>query len=135
MDEIDAAVEDAEYVRAMRDGVPQPTKGWDYMSGMELEKYLDKLRMATKDGLSIETIAGTNLGFYHFTKYLRENGGVAEANFIIAVASFRVRHVYQIQTPSLSHIFHVLYHWLYAATGRERLEEPWSCDCEGVPYG
>jgi Tfp pilus assembly protein PilN len=96
MDEIDAAVEDAEYVRAMRDGVPQPTKGWDYMSGIELEKYLDKLRKATGDSLSIEGIAGSNLGFYHFTKYLRENGGLAEANFLIAVANFRVRHLVHI---------------------------------------
>lgn len=92
MDEIDAAVEDAEYVRAMRDGVPQPTKGWDYMSGAELEKYLDQLRKVTGDGLSLESITANNLGFYHFTKYLRENGAIPEANFMIAVASFRVRH-------------------------------------------
>jgi hypothetical protein len=90
MDDIDAAVEDAEYVRAMRDGVPQPTKGWDYMSGIELEKYLDQLRKTAGDGLSPEVITTSNIGFYHYTKYLRENGAVSEANFLISVASFRV---------------------------------------------
>lgn len=64
MEDIDAAVEDAEYVRAMREGVPQPSKGWEWMSGPNLDAYIDKLRKDDTRKLTLDHILGQNLGFY-----------------------------------------------------------------------
>lgn len=64
MDDIDAAVEDAEYVRAMRDNVPQPTKLWDYLNGNDLVEYILNLQKFDSDALTLEVIASQNLGFY-----------------------------------------------------------------------
>lgn len=64
MDDIDAAVEDAEYVRAMRDGTPQPVKRWDWMSSADLDRYIDKQKAVDPDSVSLTRIVGDSLGFY-----------------------------------------------------------------------
>jgi hypothetical protein len=64
MDEIDAAVEDAEYVRAMRDCAPQPVKSWEWMSGSALDEYITKLSETDALKITLEAILADNLGFY-----------------------------------------------------------------------
>lgn len=74
MDEIDAAVEDAEYVRAMRDGIPQPVKSWEWLSGSDLDQYIERLRKVDESQLSLELILRNNLGFYKVTYILPQVG-------------------------------------------------------------
>jgi hypothetical protein len=64
MDDIDAAVEDAEYIRAMRIGTPQPTKGWEWLSPAELETYMEELSSKNSPLLLIENVVSNSLGFY-----------------------------------------------------------------------
>ena len=64
MEDIDAAVEDAEYVKAMRDNVPRPTKSWDWLNSGDLETYISHLMAHNPEGLRLEKIASTSLGLY-----------------------------------------------------------------------
>lgn len=64
MDDIDAAVEDAEYVRAMRDPVPQPTKEWEWMAPMDLQKYIEQNKGTNPKAFQPETVASSALGLY-----------------------------------------------------------------------
>jgi hypothetical protein len=64
MDEIDAAVEDAEYVRATRDCAPRPVKSWEWMSGPALDEYISKLSETDASKVTLEAILADNLGFY-----------------------------------------------------------------------
>lgn len=113
MDDIDAAVEDAEYVRAMRDVVPHPTKDWEWMAAPELEKYIEQNKSKNPKAYRLETIVESTLGLYlvhtnvfnfcfeHYTiinadiislqflKFAKDNGSNALCNFVLTIASFK----------------------------------------------
>lgn len=64
MEDINAAVEDAEYVRAMRDSVPQPTKDWDWMAASDLAKYIEQKERTNPKLFQLETVTSSALGLY-----------------------------------------------------------------------
>lgn len=64
MDDIDAAVEDAEYVKAMRDSVPHPTKDWEWMTPPDLAKHIEENMVTNPEAYTLEKIASSVLGLY-----------------------------------------------------------------------
>jgi hypothetical protein len=91
MEELQDAIEDAQYMNAMHDEVPRPTKAWKKVTPEELQNHLDKLRQTKPTSLEIDTICEGSLGFYYFMKFVKENGSKFQADFLLDVATFRVR--------------------------------------------
>jgi hypothetical protein len=64
MEELQDAIEDAQYMSALNDIEPQPTRDWDWPSKEELNKYLSQLEEKSPNALDIEFICRGSLGFY-----------------------------------------------------------------------
>jgi hypothetical protein len=43
MEELQDAIEDAQYMNAMHDGIPRPTQDWRWPSTEEFKDYLEKV--------------------------------------------------------------------------------------------
>lgn len=122
MEELQDAIEDAQYMSAMHDEMPRPTKEWKWPAADELQTYLDKLKTVNPKIFTPEGFCKGSLGFYlvreclisqysllsylihlsllfvfmkfQFMKFCREQGGIMKvmADFVEDVASFRVRN-------------------------------------------
>lgn len=90
MEELQDAIEDAQYMNAMHDGVPRPTKEWVKPSPEKVQAYIEKLQTNHPKELEIESICRGCLGLYLFIKYVKEEGSTVHGEFILDVASFRV---------------------------------------------
>lgn len=91
MEELQDAIEDAQYMNAMHDEVPRPTKAWNKVTPEELQAYIEKLKQTKPTALELDTICEGSLGFYYFMKFVKENGCKYHAEFLLDVATFRVR--------------------------------------------
>lgn len=93
MEELQDAIEDAQYMNAMRDNTPRPTKPWKYCSPSELEAYMSKIRANKPGDLEIENICSGSLGFYMFMKYVRERNDGIKGDFLMELAKYRITPV------------------------------------------
>ena len=89
MEELQDAIEDAQYMNAMRDETPKPTKPWKFGSPAEFEAYMTKLRTTKPEELEIENICSGSLGFYFFIKYVKEHGDPIKGDFLMECAKYR----------------------------------------------
>lgn len=64
MDDVFAALEDAEYVNAIFIDSPKPTKQWSWLSPLQLNAYVSTLKENDPSAVDIETICQGCLGFY-----------------------------------------------------------------------
>ena len=64
MEELQDAIEDAQYMNAMQDDVPKPTKEWRKPSAEELQKYIQKLQSTNPRALEPDGICAGSLGLY-----------------------------------------------------------------------
>jgi hypothetical protein len=64
MEELQDAIEDAQYMNAMHDGVPKPTKEWKWPAADELQAYLDKIKATNPKALEAEGLCKGILGLY-----------------------------------------------------------------------
>lgn len=92
MEELQDAIEDAQYMNAMHDEVPRPTRAWKKPTPEELQAYMQKIEQVNAKAMDIDTICEGSLGFYFFMKYIKENGSKHMADFLLDVATFRVRN-------------------------------------------
>lgn len=91
MEELQDAIEDAQYMNAMHDDVPRPTKDWKYPTAEELNSYYERQRTQSPKSLELEGICEGSLGFYMFLTFVKAEGGAKYANFLWDVAAYRVR--------------------------------------------
>eukprot|EP00614_Pseudopedinella_elastica_P033365 CAMPEP_0172643588 /NCGR_PEP_ID=MMETSP1068-20121228/237546_1 /TAXON_ID=35684 /ORGANISM="Pseudopedinella elastica, Strain CCMP716" /LENGTH=88 /DNA_ID=CAMNT_0013457677 /DNA_START=66 /DNA_END=328 /DNA_ORIENTATION=+ len=87
MEDLQDALEDAQYFNAMHKSGPKPTARVEYPTVLELKAWMDA--MDTEGPGSIPIICADNLGFFLFLKYCFANGDQASALFIEAVAKFK----------------------------------------------
>lgn len=92
MEELQDAIEDAQYMNAMHDEVPRPTKAWRKVTPEELQTYMIKVQETNAQAMEIDQMCTGSLGFYFFMKYVKENGAKIHADFLLDVASYRVSH-------------------------------------------
>ena len=64
MEELQDAIEDAQYMNAMHDDTPKPTKEWRKPSTEELQKYMTSLLQKNPRAYEAEEICSGSLGFY-----------------------------------------------------------------------
>jgi hypothetical protein len=65
MEELQDAIEDAQYMNAMNDDIPKPTKEWVWPTKEELNDYVEKLRSTSPKVFEAEGLCKSgSLGFY-----------------------------------------------------------------------
>ena len=68
MEELQDAIEDAQYMNAMHDELPRPIKAWKHPTAEETAAYIQNLRVTNPNLLSMDGMCNGALGFYLFTK-------------------------------------------------------------------
>jgi hypothetical protein len=63
MEELQDAIEDAQYMNAMHDGIPRPTQDWRWPSTEEFKDYLEKV--GRNDSISIVKIIISSLRYLY----------------------------------------------------------------------
>ena len=94
MEELQDAIEDAQYMNAMHDDIPRPTRSWKKITPEELQAYIQKLQTSDAKELELDKICEGSLGFYFFVKFAKESGFKLQAEFLLDVATFRVRRLF-----------------------------------------
>jgi hypothetical protein len=64
MEELQDAIEDAQYINAMNDDSPKPTKEWKMPSREVLEADIENIRKTAPEQLGLEHMCASSLGFY-----------------------------------------------------------------------
>lgn len=64
MEELQDAIEDAQYINAMNDDSPKPTKQWTMPSEEALKSYVERMKACNPEELTLRFICSTPLGFY-----------------------------------------------------------------------
>jgi hypothetical protein len=64
MEELQDAIEDAQYMNAMYDDIPRPTKDWKWPSNEEMQVYMEKVTTTCPHLLAAEGLCKGSLGFY-----------------------------------------------------------------------
>jgi len=74
MEELQDAIEDAQYLNAMHDNSPKPTKEWAKVSVEERNAYIAKCRALNPSSIELDGLCRGSLGFYmvrHAVRILR----------------------------------------------------------------
>jgi len=93
MEELQDAIEDAQYMNAIHDDIPKPIKEWVWPTEEELKKYIDKIKAVNPRSFEAEEFCKLgSLGLYTFMRHCKEQGPCAKvmAEFIDDVATFRM---------------------------------------------
>ena len=64
MEELQEAMEDAQYINAVNDTSPKPTKEWKFLPRDKLLAYIDKAATSKPNSLKLEYICARPLGLY-----------------------------------------------------------------------
>lgn len=64
MDDLQDAIEDAQFINAMHDDTPKPTLEWIFPTLEEVDAYVNKLRTKNEELLEMIGICTNCLGFY-----------------------------------------------------------------------
>ena len=64
MEELQDAIEDAQYMNAMYDDIPRPTKDWKWPSNEEMQVYMEKVTTTCPHLLAAEGLCKGSLGFF-----------------------------------------------------------------------
>ena len=80
MDELQDAIEDAQYMSAMHDNSPRPTASWKIPTEDEYNLFIARLESHNPDALSVERLTTQCLGLYQIFRHLLDsNRAEAEA--------------------------------------------------------
>ncbi|KDO25459.1 AGC/GRK protein kinase [Saprolegnia parasitica CBS 223.65] len=90
MDELQDAIQDAQYIGAMVDPRPRPTIAFYTPSPTELADFIAKQNRINAEWLGVEALLSQPLGFYLFHRYCEaEAHGVEKLVFLMDVHAFR----------------------------------------------
>ena len=64
MEELQDAIEDAQYINAMNDDSPKPTKPWTMPEPEVLHSYIERVRACNPEEMTLSHQCSTPLGFY-----------------------------------------------------------------------
>ncbi len=81
MEELQDAIEDAQYMDAMLDDTPKPSKEWSWMSQTDLDRFISKQRSENPSALELETMCEGSLGLYMVSILVLELGQMFERSF------------------------------------------------------
>jgi len=90
MEELQDAIEDAQYMNAMTDDTPKPTKEWKKITQEEREAYTASTLAKKPEAFDAESICTGALGLYLFTRYVSSNGDQHLGDFLMELASYRI---------------------------------------------
>jgi len=89
MDDLQDAIEDAQFINAMHDDTPKPTLEWIFPTLEEVDAYVNKLRTKNEELLEMIGICTNCLGFYLVTRHISVSGDKILSNFIYDIAKYR----------------------------------------------
>lgn len=90
MEELQDAIEDAQYMNAMHDDIPKPTKEWKFPTEEEKETYITNTLAKHPDAFEAESVCQGSLGLYLFMKYCSRHGDISASDFIMELANYRL---------------------------------------------
>ena len=64
MEDLQDAIEDAQFINAMHEEAPKPSKRWKRLTKEELSTYEVHLKTKNRNAFELETICGNCLGSY-----------------------------------------------------------------------
>ena len=64
MEELQDAIEDAQYMNAMQDDIPKPTKEWKQVTAEERDAYISNAIAKKPDAFDAEAVCTGSLGLY-----------------------------------------------------------------------
>ena len=64
MEELQDAIEDAQYMNAVHDTSPKPTREWKFLPREKIAEYIDRMANSKPNSVKLENICGRPLGFY-----------------------------------------------------------------------
>lgn len=64
MEELQDAIEDAQYMNAMHDDTPKPTKEWAFPNDEQLHEFINALVGKDPDEDTVERMCSNSLGLY-----------------------------------------------------------------------
>lgn len=64
MEELQDALEDAQYINAVHDSAPKPTQKWNFLPPEQLAAFIEKTTLADPKTLQLKTICEGSLGFF-----------------------------------------------------------------------
>ena len=67
MEELQDAIEDAQYIMAMHDDIPKPTEAWKKPTTEQMKTYQNKVALESKGNIDAAYICSGCLGFYMVT--------------------------------------------------------------------
>lgn len=88
MDELQDHVDDVIFVDAVQNTIPRPTKMWEMPGLEEVDNYINNPVNKEKI-LSIEGLCSNCLGFYLYTRFLKEVGKRLKAEFLRDVVMYK----------------------------------------------
>eukprot|EP01038_Epipyxis_sp_PR26KG_P014949 gene14949-20109_t len=91
MEELQDAIEDAQYMHAMSDNSPHPTSEWIWPKQEEIDKYVERIKESHPTALELETICEGSLGLYLFVRFLKREGNGPHGDFLMEIAHMRAQ--------------------------------------------
>jgi len=64
MEELQDAIEDAQYMNAMNDSTPRPTKAWQFPTNAEVADYVNRRLSKNPRSLDLDVVCEGSLGFF-----------------------------------------------------------------------
>ena len=69
MEELQDAIEDAQYMNAMNDSTPRPTKAWQFPTSAEVTDYVNKQLSQNPRSLDVDVVCQGSLGFFMVSRF------------------------------------------------------------------
>jgi hypothetical protein len=69
MEELQDAIEDAQYMNAVHDDSPKPSKPWKFKEKAALDAFVDNIRATRPQSMTLEAICASPSGFYLVSRH------------------------------------------------------------------
>ncbi len=93
MEELQDAIEDAQYMSAVNDDIPAPIRTFKYPNVDELKSYIVHSTNSNPCIFYLDVICKNPLGFYMFTKFINSNSENVYGNLLLHLTQFRLTKV------------------------------------------
>lgn len=64
MEELQDAIEDAQYMNAVHDDSPKPSKPWKFMEPRPLRAYIENIRATKPELMTLKSLCASPTGFF-----------------------------------------------------------------------
>lgn len=117
MQDFQEVIEDSQLMNAMYDDTPRPIQEWYQATPDDIEVFESKWRKKENSRMEMDYVCSSSLGFFLYTKFLRERGDVVLSDFLLDVEVFRCAPIGK--RPHLAH--EIVQHYLLPTSRGRRI--------------